>query len=95
MSTGTTLDRPDTETTIDIDAAFAEIIENEEGVKDDKTGDHDRFSHYVSKEDIIKSSTTGAAVFAICGKKWVPNRNPENFSVCSKCKEVYALMKDQ
>jgi len=59
---------------------------------DGDTGDHDRFSHYVRKEDIVLATTQGVAVFALCGKKWVARRSPEKYPVCPRCKEVYESM---
>lgn len=53
-------------------------------------GDHDRFSHYVKKEKILQSAMSGKAVRALCGKKWVPTRDPEKFPICPICKEIYA-----
>lgn len=53
-------------------------------------GDHDRFSHYVKKEKILESAVSGKAVRALCGKKWVPTRDPEKFPVCPICKEIYS-----
>ena len=52
-------------------------------------GDHERFSHYVRKEKILESAMTGEPVTALCGKKWVPGRDPERFPVCPTCKEIY------
>ncbi|CAB4663945.1 MAG: DUF3039 domain-containing protein [Actinobacteria bacterium] len=53
-------------------------------------GDHDRFSHYVKKEKILQSAVSGKAVRALCGKKWIPNRDPERFPICPVCKEIYS-----
>ena len=55
-------------------------------------GDHDRFAHYVRKADIVRSAVEGVPVIALCGKKWIPNRNPDNFPVCPSCKEIYATL---
>ena len=55
-------------------------------------GDHERFSHYVKKEKIVESAVTGIAVTALCGKKWIPTRDPEKFPVCPTCKELYSQM---
>jgi hypothetical protein len=52
-------------------------------------GDHERFAHYVPKADITRSAVTGEPVIALCGKKWVPCRDPERFPVCPECKEIY------
>ena len=52
-------------------------------------GGHDRFSHYVKKEKIVESAVTGKAVRALCGKKWIPSRDPKKYPVCPVCKEIY------
>lgn len=52
-------------------------------------GDHERFSHYVRKEKILESALSGAPVIALCGKVWVPGRDPNKFPVCPMCKEIY------
>ena len=52
-------------------------------------GDHERFSHYVDKDKIVDSAVLGTAVVAICGKVWVPTRDPKKFPVCPECKEIY------
>ena len=52
-------------------------------------GDHERFSHYVKKEKILESALSGEPVTALCGKVWVPGRDPQKFPVCPACKEIY------
>ena len=52
-------------------------------------GDHERFAHYVKKEKIMESAVTGAPVIALCGKVWIPNRDPQKFPVCPECQEIY------
>lgn len=56
-------------------------------------GDHERFSHYVDKNKVMESAMTGKAVRALCGKKWIPNRDPEKFPICPTCKEIHATLK--
>ena len=56
-------------------------------------GGHDRFSHYVKKEKIVESAVTGKAVKALCGKKWIPSRDPEKYPICPTCKEIFAGLK--
>ena len=60
---------------------------------DGEEGDHDRFAHYVRKSDIVRSAVEGMPVVALCGKKWIPNRNPEKFPVCPTCKEIFDALK--
>ena len=52
-------------------------------------GDHERFAHYVRKEKIVESAITGDPVIALCGKVWVPGRDPSKFPVCPDCKAIY------
>jgi hypothetical protein len=56
-------------------------------------GDHERFAHYVDKNKITESAVTGKPVRALCGKKWIPNRDPQKFPVCPTCKEIHARLK--
>jgi Protein of unknown function (DUF3039) len=55
-------------------------------------GDHERFAHYVQKEKIMESALSGTPVIALCGKVWVPNRDPKKYPVCPECKEIYESM---
>jgi hypothetical protein len=50
-------------------------------------GDHDRFAHYCRKDDITRAMVTGEAIVALCGKQWVPTRDPERYPICPTCKE--------
>ena len=56
-------------------------------------GDHDRFSHYVRKDRILPSAVEGTPVIALCGKKWVPTRDPERYPVCPECKEIFEKLR--
>ncbi len=55
-------------------------------------GDHERFAHYVQKDKIVESAVTGRPVIALCGKVWVPGRDPSKFPVCPDCKRIYEGM---
>ncbi|GAA3752488.1 hypothetical protein HDA32_004542 [Spinactinospora alkalitolerans] len=55
-------------------------------------GDRERFAHYVQKDKITESAVSGAPVIALCGKVWVPNRDPKKFPVCPECKKIYEEM---
>ncbi|MDH3307750.1 MAG: DUF3039 domain-containing protein [Acidimicrobiia bacterium] len=56
-------------------------------------GDHDRFAHYVRKQDIVRANVEGVAVIALCGKRWIPNRDPSRYPVCPTCKEIMAAIR--
>ena len=53
------------------------------------SGDHDRFAHYVDKDEITKALVDGLPVIALCGKVWVPSRDPKKYPICPTCKELY------
>jgi hypothetical protein len=72
-----------------LDRELEELLQNQE------PGDHERFSHYVKKEQILESAMTGKPVKALCGKMWTPNRDPEKFPVCPTCKEIYEKLRDE
>jgi hypothetical protein len=55
-------------------------------------GDHERFSHYVERHKIVEAMVTGTPVTALCGKVWVPSRDPQKFPVCPTCAEVFGKL---
>jgi hypothetical protein len=52
-------------------------------------GDHERFSHYAEKDKITEALVLGTPVTALCGKVWVPSRDPSRFPICPTCKEIF------
>ena len=72
-----------------LDRELEELL-NQEQLED---GDHERFAHYVQKDKIMESALTGKPVIALCGKVWVPGRDPEKFPVCPDCKKIYDKLK--
>lgn len=76
-----------TATETDVDTIFRELTGHEEVLDDG--GEKDRFSHYSKKEDIARSAITREPIPALCGKVWVPTRNPEQYQVCPTCKERF------
>jgi hypothetical protein len=65
------------------------LIEERADYLDIDEGDHERFSHYADKEKIMEAMVNGTPVRALCGKVWVPSRDPQRFPVCPECKEIY------
>ena len=66
-------------------------------------GDHERMAHIVLEgykpEDgdfvevgtnVVEGMVTGTPVKALCGKVWVPGRDPRRYPVCPTCKEIAA-----
>lgn len=56
-------------------------------------GDHEKFAHYVPKEKLTEAMVMGTPVVALCGKVWIPSRDPERFPVCPECKEIWEGLK--
>ncbi len=52
-------------------------------------GDHERLAHYAPKDKIMEAMVNGTPVVALCGKVWVPSRDPNRFPVCPECKEIW------
>jgi len=64
-------------------------------------GDHDRFAHLVLEgfplEDgsfvpvgnsVVDAMVSATPVVALCGKTWVPGRDPARYPLCRTCAEV-------
>jgi hypothetical protein len=63
--------------------------------------DHERMTHIVLEgfrrkrgkflplgANVVESMVTGTPVRALCGKVWVPNRDPNRFPLCPTCREI-------
>jgi hypothetical protein len=70
------------------------VIEREQVEQEVEPGDHERFAHYVRKNKIMDSALSGEPVVALCGKVWVPGRDPKKFPICPTCKEIYDGLRD-
>jgi hypothetical protein len=68
-------------------------------------GDHDRMAHIVLEgykpkmgdfgstgPSVVEGIVNGTAVRALCGKEWVPGRNPSRYGLCPTCKEIAESM---
>ena len=66
-------------------------------------GDHERMAHIVLEgftpeegdgefvpagPSVVEGIVNGTAVRALCGKVWVPSRDPKRYPVCPTCKEI-------
>jgi hypothetical protein len=48
-------------------------------------GDHDLYTHLVPKDKLADAMVYGFAIEALCGKQWVPSRDPERYPLCPTC----------
>lgn len=62
---------------------------------DTSQGDHDRFKHYVWHPEkgraaamVTEAMVTGVPIRALCGKLWVPSRDPSRYPVCTECEDI-------
>lgn len=65
------------------------VLEREELREQQSPGDDERYAHYVRKDKIMASALSGDPVIALCGKVWVPGRDPKKYPVCPTCKAIY------
>jgi hypothetical protein len=74
----------------DTDTGGSTIVE--ERVESDyryDPGDEERFAHYAERDKIMEASVFGTPLVALCGKVWVPSRDPSRFPVCPECKDIF------
>jgi hypothetical protein len=53
-------------------------------------GDHERMAHIVDERfgTVAQAVVEGTPCVALCGKVWVPNRDPKRYPLCPTCKEI-------
>ena len=64
-------------------------------------GDHERFTHLVLEgytpkggefvalgNSVVEGMVNATPVTALCGKVWVPGRDPAKYPLCPTCKEI-------
>lgn len=80
------------------------VLERTEAPVTDE-GDHERFTHIVlegfnvSDEEFVATGNSVVAgmvnatpVVALCGKTWVPGRDPQRYPMCPTCKDIAVSM---
>jgi hypothetical protein len=46
------------------------------------------FSHYAEAVKITEAYVMGTPIEALCGKIFIPHRDPEKFPICPQCREL-------
>lgn len=49
----------------------------------------DVYSHYATKESILKAVLNGNDVEALCGEIWLIGRDPEDYIICPNCENIF------
>ncbi len=68
-------------------------------------GDHERFTHIVLEgytpadqefvplgNSVVEGMINQTPVTALCGKVWVPGRDPKKYPICPTCREIAESM---
>ena len=66
------------------------VLEDTETV-DANTGEP-KFAHYADSASVTEGYIMGKAVMAICGKLFIPSRDPHKFPICPICKELAEVL---
>jgi hypothetical protein len=64
------------------------VLEREAVLQKQDEDDDEHFAHYAEKVSVTEGYVLGTPVQAICGKVFIPHRDPEKLPLCSKCKEI-------
>lgn len=64
-----------------------DVLEDPE-VKESDSDESNHFAHYAEKAQVTEGYIMGTPVIALCGKVFIPFRNPEKLRVCPVCKEI-------
>jgi hypothetical protein len=51
-------------------------------------GDKNKFAHYAEKVSVTEGYVLGTPVLAVCGKLFIPSRDPKKFPLCPICKKI-------
>ena len=56
--------------------------------KSEKSNDNKKFAHYAEKVEVTEGYVLGTPVLALCGKIFIPSRDPLRFPLCPICKKI-------
>lgn len=78
-----------------MDALTGSLGQTEEQTRLSNTdGDHERFAHYAPKDEVMQALVEGIPIMALCGKVWIPHRDPSKYPVCPTCEEIFGELDD-
>jgi hypothetical protein len=67
-----------------------DVLENPDVDTQDTGEEH--FAHYTDAASATEGYVLGTPITALCGKIFVPSRDPEKLRVCPECKEIMDLL---
>lgn len=68
-------------------STIEDVKTNEEVIAYDENGDQ-IFCHYADKAKVTEGYVMGIPVKAICGKTFIPSRDPLKYPICPACKSI-------
>jgi len=69
------------------------VFQTEEFVGSTETGAKDPiYAHYADSVSVTEGYITGKSVLAVCGKFFVPSRDPQKFPICPACKTIMDML---
>lgn len=63
------------------------VVLDEEVIAYDEDGEQ-IFTHYAQKDKVTEGYVMGTPVAALCGRVFVPHRDPLKYPVCKNCENV-------
>ncbi len=70
-----------------------EVIERPDTRLSDPDLDEGKVAHIIRKDDQMRGYVMGEEVVALCGTRFVPTRDPEQYPVCGACKETLSRLR--
>lgn len=64
------------------------VLERETVLQKQDEDEEEHFAHYAEKVSVTEGYVLGTPVQAICGKIFIPHRDPQKLPLCNKCKEI-------
>jgi hypothetical protein len=64
----------------------------EQELLEQDTDDQNQFAHYAEKDLITEAYVMGNPIVALCGKIFIPSRDPERLPICVDCKNILESM---
>jgi hypothetical protein len=68
--------------------AGLDVLEKLDFRLEEEFEDSNQFAHFADKDKITEAYVLGTPIIALCGRIFVPSRDPEKFPLCSICKEI-------
>jgi hypothetical protein len=69
-----------------------DILEDTSVNTDTEDNNEEHFAHYAESAEVTEGYIMGTPIIALCGKIFIPFRNPEKLRICPSCKEIMDVL---